>query len=55
MLFRSNPGEKVYVTAGKEYANVQFVKGPNGRFRVADPVTAPLDTIYYQDDTNPAF
>ena len=54
-VLRVNPGEKVYVTAGKTNANVQFVKNLSGKFVVAPPVTAPLDMLYYQDDTDPSF
>ena len=54
-ILQVNPGEKVYVTAGKTNANVQLVKNLSGKFVVAPPVTAPLDMLYYQDDANPDF
>jgi hypothetical protein len=48
-------GEKVYVRAGNNYANVEFIKAPNGYFEEIEPVTAPLSELYYQDDTQPNF
>ena len=48
-------GEKVYVRAGTQYANVEFIKAPNGYFQELEPVTAPLTELYYQDDSNPDF
>lgn len=48
-------GEKVYVRAGNTYANVEFIKAPNGYFQEIEPVTAPLTDLYYQDDTDSKF
>lgn len=50
-----NYGEKVYVSGGATNSNVQFIKNQSGYFEVTAPVTAPLDTLYYQDDSDPTF
>ena len=48
-------GQKVYVRSGAEYANVQFIKNASGYYAPVAQATAPLDELYYQDDTESGF
>ena len=40
---------KVIITAGLTYDDTQWYKNSSGYFTKIDPITAPLDTLYYQD------
>ena len=46
-------GQKVFVRSGKVNSNVEFLKNSEGFFEALAPATAPLDELYYQDDTDP--
>jgi hypothetical protein len=48
-------GEKVFVRSGTRYANVEIIKNDEGFFETAPPVTAPLDELFYQDDSDSDF
>jgi hypothetical protein len=49
------PGQKVYVKAGQKYSNVELLLNNSGFYEPIDPITAPLDTLYYQDDLDSGF
>jgi hypothetical protein len=40
---------KVIITSGLTYDDTQWYKNATGYFTKIDPITAPLDTLYYQD------
>ena len=40
---------KVIITSGLTYDDTQWYKNSSGYFTKIDPITAPLDTLYYQD------
>lgn len=44
-------GQKVFVRAGSKNANVEFLRNLEGFFEPLIPVTAPLDELFYQDDS----
>ena len=48
-------GQKVYVKAGSQYANVEFLLNNSGFYETIDPITAPLGTLYYHDDSESGF
>ena len=48
-----NANEKVYVREGKTNAGLEYVKNRSGNWEEAPNITAPLDTLYYQDSKNP--
>ena len=49
------PGQKVYVKAGQKYSNVELLLNNSGFYEPIDPITAPLDTLYYQDSLESGF
>ena len=49
-----NANEKVYVREGKTNAGLEYVKNRSDNWEEAPNITAPLDTLYYQDDKNPS-
>ena len=49
------PGQKVYVKAGQQYSNVELLLNNSGFYETIDPITAPLDTLYYQDNSDSGF
>lgn len=44
---------RIYPRLGRTYANVDFYKTATGYFMQVPALTAQLDTLYYQDATNP--
>jgi hypothetical protein len=46
-------GHKVFVRGGKKYANVEFIKNQEGFYEETPVITAPLEVLHYQDDTDP--
>lgn len=40
---------KVIISAGLTYSNTQWYKNSSGYFTKINPITAPLETLYYQD------
>jgi len=48
-----NTLEKVTITHGDTYSNVDFFKNSQGFFERVPVLTATLDTLYYQDSSNP--
>ena len=49
------PGQKIYIRAGENNANVEFLLNPSNFYEPAPPITAPLELLYYQDDSDPLF
>jgi hypothetical protein len=45
--------QKVYIKEGTNNSGLEFVKNRAGFWEEAPNITAPLDTLYYQDDTDP--
>ncbi len=52
-LLPVNENEKVFVKQGKKNANVEFFKSPKKIFERVPYITAPISTLYYQDEKNP--
>ena len=45
--------EKFYISYGKTYSNTQWYKNDSGYFEQIPLLSAVLDTLYYQDGTDP--
>lgn len=45
-------GHKVVIKSGEQYADSEFFKDPNGVLSKVPVLTAPLETLYYNDGTN---
>lgn len=48
-------GQKVFIKAGNTYANYEFYKTATNLIEPVPLMSASLDILYYQDDTNPNF
>jgi hypothetical protein len=44
--------QKITATSGSEFINIDFVRNAFGEILRIPVITAPLDTLYYQDGTN---
>lgn len=53
LLTPVNVNEKMTIQYGEVYANVIFYKNASGYFERVPLITAPMDTLYYQDANNP--
>jgi hypothetical protein len=49
------PREKVFISSGKTYASTQYWLNDNLIYNAVPSITANIDTLYYQDSSNPGF